>query len=257
MENVSASLDKIGDLLLPANDLTGAFQAFEEELEFDRKLYARDPDRVPQQNLVRLNRVADQLRRENDRAGAAKIYEESLAIDRRLSAGNLDDAAVQENYQSHAERLADLLLRIGNVAGAKKAYDDRFSGLARLIDIRRKSYLGGGRTKPAETALAGARGDATRVGLLSNHPREVVGYADEALKLDPGKRAIEANRATALLLSGRAAEAKAVYEALKKVPHPRDATLTWIAYVKDDLALLRRLGITNPDLEQVARELGI
>ena len=87
----------------------------------------------------------------------------------------------------------------------------------------------------------------------------MVGYADEALKLDPGKRAIEANRATALLLSGRAAEAKAVYEALKKVPHPRDATLTWID-VKDDLARLaasaRRL-LPKRTWSRVARELGI
>ena len=74
--------------------------------------------------------------------------------------------------------------------------------------------------------------------------------------LDPGKRAIETNRATALLLTGRASEARAVYDVLKTIPHPRDPRLTWIEYVKDDLALLRRLGITSPDLEQVAKELG-
>jgi hypothetical protein len=162
---------------------------------------------------------------------------------------------VQDNYQSHADKLADLMLAIGDVAGARRAYNDRFSGLARLIELRRKAYVGG-RTKQTEDSLTSSLGDATWVGLLSNHPAEVVSYADEALRLDPGKRAVETNRATALLLSGRVAEARAIYDALKKIPHPRDPRLTWIEYVKDDLALLRRLGVTTPDMEAVARELG-
>jgi hypothetical protein len=53
LEGVSASLDKIGDLMLQANDLAGAFNAFEEELEFDRKIYLRDQNRkLSQSNLV-------------------------------------------------------------------------------------------------------------------------------------------------------------------------------------------------------------
>ena len=255
--NVSASLDKIGGLLLQMNDLPGASVAFDEELEFDRKLYARNPNgKTAQQNLVfTLNRVADLSKRQYDRGRAARIYGESLGIDRQLSASYPDEASVQEKYASNAKQLADLLLAIANIEGAKAAYGDQFAGLMRLIYIRRKAFVAGGSTMPE--SLGVALGEATWAGLLSNHPREVIDLADDALKLDPTRFAVEVNRATALLLSGRVAEARTVYDKLGKTPHPNDARLSWIESVKEDLALLRRLGISNPDVEQVARDLGI
>ena len=255
-ENVSASLDKIGGLLLQMNDLSGASAAFDEELALDRKLLARNPSgKSTQENLVyTLNRVADLLRRQNDRGQAARIYEEALIIERQLSENNPDEASLHEKYAARAKQVADLWLEIANIEGARKAYDDQFSGLARLITIRRKTAADG---PSGVENLTKALSEATWAGLLSNHPREVIAFADDVLKLDPNRLAVETNRATALLLSGRVAEARAIYDKLSKIAHPNDARLTWIEYVKDDLALLRRLGITNPDVEQVVRDLGL
>ena len=201
-----------------------------------------------------LNRVDDVLRRQNDRVQAARTYEESLGIERQLSENYPDDASVQEKYASRAKQVAELWFEIANVDGARKAYDDQFAGLIRLIDIRRKAVADG---PSGPENLKEALSEATWAGLLSNHPREVIAFADDVLKLDPNRLAVETNRATALLLSGRVAEARAIYDKLSKIAHPNDARLTWIEYVKDDLALLRRLGITNPDVEQVVKDLGL
>jgi predicted Zn-dependent protease len=122
--------------------------------------------------------------------------------------------------------------------------------------IRRRAASDPG-NRQARADLIDAMSKATRAALLSNHPQEVITLADELLKLDSGQLTVGINRAHALLLTGRIADAKSIYEEGRRTRHPNDPQLTWIEYVKEDFAMLRRLGLADANLEQVARELGI
>jgi hypothetical protein len=72
--------------------------------------------------------------------------------------------------------------------------------------------------------------------------------SESAIKLTPNDLVPQGNRAHALMLLGRTAEAKAIYLAHKGEPLNGK---TWEEVVADDFALLRKAGITHPLMAEI------
>ncbi|MEA2988595.1 MAG: hypothetical protein QOG83_1306 [Alphaproteobacteria bacterium] len=261
MENVADALGKVGDVMLQAGSLEAARGAFEEELEIYRKLYARDANRKERQEslVASLNRNGDLQRRMGNIPAARKAYEESIQIDRKLAAANPGDATVQFNLQSHIDKVAGLLLEIGDIDGAKNAYAERLATLQRLIEIRRwvafKPHTAP--TKQAKDDIVGSLGTASWAALLVNRPRDAAIHAEEALKLDAAVLWIDINRAHAYLLTGRTADARKIYDVARKTPHQSLPNQTYLIYVKEDFTMLRKLGISTPEMAMIEKDYGI
>ena len=91
---VSVSLNKIGDLKLQSGDSAGALVAYEESLAIHRGLARTDPGNAEWQwNLsFDLNDVGDLKLQSGQTSEAPAAYEESLAIARDLAGSDLGNA---------------------------------------------------------------------------------------------------------------------------------------------------------------------
>ena len=127
LRNLSASLDKVGDLVLQAGNLAEARKAFEEEMEIDRGIYQRDAAiRVSGQNFAfSLARIADMQRRERNLEGSRKTYDDIFPIHRKLVMDFPDAAAILVTYQLHLTAFGDLLVQIGDREAAIAIYRER------------------------------------------------------------------------------------------------------------------------------------
>ncbi len=98
-------MNKIGDVLVSRNDLSGALSRYEEGLEIARRLMAADPSHAERARdvSVSVNKIGDVLRSRNDLSGALSRYEEGLEIARRLMAAD----------PSHAEHARDVSVSLG------------------------------------------------------------------------------------------------------------------------------------------------
>jgi TPR repeat protein len=110
---------------------------------------------------------------------------------------------------------------------------------------------------------AAAAGDKGALGSLSWHALFAREYAhaldaaERALKTDPSLLWIETNRAHALMLLGRAAEAREVYLAHRDKRIPNNANKLWQEGIAEDFAELRKAGIEHPQMAEIETALGI
>jgi hypothetical protein len=92
--------------------------------------------------------------------------------------------------------------------------------------------------------------------VLNNHPREAIDNANEALRLakqSPGSAWIRGNLAHGYLLNNQSDRARDIYLASRGENVNGD---NFEVSVFGDFAVLRRLGITSPQMEEIETLLG-
>src|SRR5262245_20119162 len=114
--DVSVSLDRVGDVRRETGDRAGALSAYEESLANLRKLAAADPSNADWQHgvSVSLEKVGDVRLRAGDRAGALSAHEESLAIKRKLAAADPGNAGWQRDLSVIFNKVGDVRLAAGD-----------------------------------------------------------------------------------------------------------------------------------------------
>lgn len=102
--------------------------------------------------------------------------------------------------------------------------------------------------KPGKRS-AGALANLSWHAILARKFPEALAAADRSITLDPSDRLVpETNRAHALMMLGRTAEAKAAYLANKGKPLQGK---TWELVIADDFATLRKAGIESPLMPEI------
>ena len=127
--DLSATLQRAGDVKFQAGDRAGAQSAYEESLTIDRALAEDTPGNAPAQRdlSVSLIKVGDVKLQAGDRAGAVGAYEESLAIRRTLAEAGPDNAEAQRDLSVSLDRIGNVNLQAGDRDGALAAYEENFA----------------------------------------------------------------------------------------------------------------------------------
>jgi hypothetical protein len=100
--------------------------------------------------------------------------------------------------------------------------------------------------------------EVTWFALLAKQFTEALTVAERAHSIFPKNLLIESRRAHALMFTGRADEAKALYLAHIGEPiRPRADNTLWERSIADDFADFREAGLTHPMMADVEKELGI
>lgn len=256
--DVSATLRKVAELSINANDLKNALDLYQERLKIDREtsvLVFEGRGSDLQNMSIDLGKIAAIQSVLGQAVDARKNYEESLAVDRGLADKNYDNIELQQRISSTFFKVADLQLADNDVAGAKKSYQDALAADLQRADVTRFAYLKEvSATTKANVVIA--YGSVAWSAVLAAKPQDAAFHAEAALRLDRSKSWIDINRAHAYLFLGRFDEAKEIYLARKDVKTD-DNSATFADDIRNDFDLLGRLGHAVPDLARMRKELGL
>ena len=125
LQNVAATLEKVGDLKRDQGDGAAALAAYEEMLANDRKFAAEIDNPDWQRNLgYSLERIGKVKLDAGDRAGAIALYEESLTIRRTLVKAVPRDERYRQDLAATLEWLGDVKRNGDDAAGALALYEE-------------------------------------------------------------------------------------------------------------------------------------
>jgi len=254
--DISATLQKVAELNIKANDLQNALDLYQERLKIDRQtsdLFLERNSSDFHNISIDLGKIAGIQSVLGKTADARKNYEESLALDRRRAVDNDDDIETQERIGTTLSRIAVFQMAGDDIAGAQKSFQDAYAADMQRAELTRSAF----RKDVNETSRANivnAYGSVSWSANLAGAPQVAATHAENALKFDPAQTWIDVNRAHAYLLLGRFDEAKAIYLA-KKDLKTNNAAETFADSIRDDFELLGRLS-NVPDLARMRKELG-
>ncbi len=122
--DISASHNRIGNMLLAHGDGPGALAAFRKGLAITEILAAPDPaNTLGQRDLsVGYNKIGDVLLAQGDGAGALAAFRKGLAIAETLAARDPANTMWQRDLSVSHDRIGDVLLAQGGWAGALAAF---------------------------------------------------------------------------------------------------------------------------------------
>lgn len=255
--DVSSTLDKIGDLKNNLGDRQGALETYQQELEVDRQISGLEfgVTATDQTNIsLDLRAIALLQEQLGDDAGALKSYQESLEIYRPYADRQPDNGPLQQRFASTAGSIGQLQLKSGNVDAAKKSFVDALAAQVRAADV---AYVAALKDASKKKDVVNPYGHVAWYSLLANQAQRAANYAQAALKVNSSQTWINVNLAHAYLLLGRYDDAKAIYLKVKDTPHSSNDKRTYAADIRDDLDIFRKLGITTPDFDRIASEIGI
>ena len=163
--DISVSLEKVGDVQAALGDPAAARASHEESLAIARRLAARNPsDAGAARNLwVSLNKVGDVQVVLGDLAGASASYEEGLPIARRLAALDPTNPGPSRDLALSLTEIGDVQVARGDLAGALASYEESLAIGRRLVaqdpsDAGAARDLSVGLNKVGDVTMA--RGDA-------------------------------------------------------------------------------------------------
>jgi predicted Zn-dependent protease len=110
--------------------------------------------------------------------------------------------------------------------------------------------------KPGKETAANLLGVAWYALLARDFPK-ALSVSERAHAFDPKNLAIETNRAHALMFLGREKEAKALYLAYKGKRVPEQDNKTWDQVVDEDFAEFAKIGLNNPLIAKIEKELDV
>jgi TPR repeat protein len=150
------------------------------------------------------------------------------------------------------------------------AYLERLSireaeGAGRYGDALQLAEARAAREEAAETKRQGrpgeetaqAVGDLAWYAVLAGQFTKALGAAERAHALLPDNLSIEADRAYALMFSGRGDESEAIYLAHKGQRMSDQDSKLWESVIAKDFAELRKAGLTHPMMADIEQKLGV
>ncbi|MCC0011973.1 MAG: toll/interleukin-1 receptor domain-containing protein [Rhodobiaceae bacterium] len=136
LEDISASLNRIGNIRLSEGDTSGALAAYEESLAISRKLLMHDPEVAKWQRglSISLNKVGETRLKQGDAKGALEVYEESLVIRRKRARAARENTQSQRDLAVSLNAIGGLRMRAGDSSGALKVYEENLKIIQELLN---------------------------------------------------------------------------------------------------------------------------
>lgn len=257
LRDLSLALDRVGNVLRDTSDYRGALKYFEEELSVDRSFAVRAPENLTALSDLQwtLNKLADFVRqRLGDRVAARKYLEEIIGVDRRLVDRQPANKDRHRRLKDDLTKLVNLLLELNDPAAARDAYGQILAGAERWLGVARDNFKKSS-NDANRSDLVQAYGDAGWNGILAGRAAEAATHLEAALALNPDTPWNTVNLGHAYLFLGRYAEAMKLYGSVKERHRSEDGKRTYAHEIKDDFGIFRRLGLNQPDMARVEREL--
>jgi tetratricopeptide (TPR) repeat protein len=126
--DLSVSLTNLGDVQVQAGDFAGAQQLFAQSLRIRERLVAANPGSAQAQSDVSFNleKLGDVEVQAGDLAGAQQLFTQALEIREQFAAANPSaasiDAQAQRDLFFNLEKLGDLQVQAGDLAGAQQRF---------------------------------------------------------------------------------------------------------------------------------------
>src|SRR5262249_61177173 len=246
--DLAVAYKEIGDVQVARGDLTGALKSYRDSLAIAGRLAQSDPgNAIWQRDLsVSFTKVGEVLQAQGDLAGALKSHRTSHAIAERLAQSDPGNAGWQYDLSVMFEKLGGVQVAQGDLAGALTSYRDSFAIRKRLAQLD----PGNAGWQRALSASIKKLGGVAYNLVLAGDFKQGLSVADEAIALAPATIWIYANRAHALMLLGRVAEARALYLSFRGTTKVIDDK-SWETIVLDDFAELRQAGITHSLMDEI------
>jgi tetratricopeptide (TPR) repeat protein len=257
LRDLSLALDRVGNVLRDTGDLQGALKYFEEEVAMDRSFVARTRNDLTALGDLQwtLNKVSDFVRqRLSDRAAARKYLEELVGVDRRLVDRQPSNRDRHRKLKDDLTKLVNLLLEMKEPAAARATYGEIFTATERWLGVAKENFMDAA-TDGNREELVRAYGDAGWNGILAGRPSDAIAHIEAALSINPETPWNTVNLGHAYLFAGRYAEAIKLFSSVKDRRRSEDGKRTYADEIRDDFAIFRRLGLTQPDFARVEREL--
>jgi tetratricopeptide (TPR) repeat protein len=191
---------------------------------------------------ISYERVGDVLKEQGNFTSALHAFWEGLAIDKRIAGADPDNGGLQGDLSISYAKVGDVLLAQGDLADALKYYQNSFDILKALGEN--------------EEEAIGMLGSLAYKFTLASDFTKALETADEAIALAPdtdNKIWIDGNRAHALMLLGRADEARAIYLQYRGKTNVLDEK-SWETVVLNDFAEMRKAGIIDPLMNEIEKK---
>jgi tetratricopeptide (TPR) repeat protein len=244
--------EKIGDVLREQDKTADALPSYREAFDIISALAKKDPGNALWQ--IGLSIIDERLGSASlalgDPAAALTDFENSEAIVESLKGLHQIASTTAPDLPSLRDQLIAtlraLVVQKLNAADAPGA----LAAAREEVAVARRIYAAAAPdAADAKTGLAQALGSLSWELILNKRTQEALDSAMESLKLDPTLLFVQMNRAHALLLLGHFDEASAIYVANKDKKFDNGKVFADI--VRDDFALLRKLGIDTPDMKRI------
>ena len=176
---------------------------------------------------------------------------DSLEIQYRLAKSDPGNALWQRDLAISYDNVGDVQVKQGDLAGTLKSYR---AGLA----IRQALVANGGNNVQWQKDLQfsiGRIGDLAFTFILARDFDNALQSVDQVILLAPDEVWLYANRAHALMFLGREDEARALY--LRYRDEKDVLGKPWGTVILEDFAELRKAGLTNSLMEEIAKCLSV
>jgi tetratricopeptide (TPR) repeat protein len=243
----------VAGVLEVQHDLSGALAGYRAALDINDRLAKNDPSNADWQSNVFFwhSKVGGALLEQGGVAGALSSHRAALGIAERFAKLDPASADWQQRLSWSHSNVAEALYANGDGAGALAGWRIALATAeARAGAVEQEETKNGGRPgKKTAEALGGMAAYA----LFARDFRKGVTAAERAHALAPDVIWPDINRASALMLLGRAREARALFLA-----HKGKSTLgdPWATVVASDFRNLRGAGLAHPMMRQVEAALG-
>jgi TPR repeat protein len=203
-----------------------------------------------------------------DPALARRWFERAAAGGLQSSMVRLADLEAAENNAAKAREWLEKAAALGNTtAKARLAEMDIMALFAagKFAEALKAEIPHAAQVEAEEIARDGKPGfqtarDLNRVAWFALFARDfalALSSAERAAALLPNDPGVEANRAHALMMLDRTAEARKLYLARRGRPAAPGSGKTWETVIAEDFRELRQAGITHPLMAEVERELRV
>jgi tetratricopeptide (TPR) repeat protein len=250
--DLSVANNKVADMLLAQGKAEDALSAYRKALAIRQKLAASDPDNATWQRDVAIsnNEIGIALTQENKLDEALAAFQQGLAIERKLVAKDRNNTEWQRDLYLSDITIGQTLARQRKLDAALKDFRDG----AAVATAELKAHPGDGNWQNMLQYGAEQIGALSYSLVLNREFPLALEAADQAISLSPKTLWFYSNRAHALMFVGRTDEARALYlknRGQKNVFQQK----SWDTVIAEDFAELRKVGLTNPLMDEIAKQL--
>ena len=245
-----ASYTHVGDVQA-AQDLPAALTSYEASLAIAERLAKSDPSNTDwQRNLsVAYDNEGIIQEAQGNTPAALTSYQASLTIVDRLATSDPSNASWQRGLVVSYNHVGDVLVAQGDSVAALTSYQASLTIVDRLAKSDPSNAVWQHDVQYAIDKL----GNRSYSFLLRKEFTIALKTVDMAISFAPGQIWLYTNRADALMFLDRTQEAQALYLKYRNEKDVQDGK-PWTAIVLEDFADLRKLGLSNPLMDEIERQ---
>jgi tetratricopeptide (TPR) repeat protein len=246
LRELRETLERFGELKSVTEDYAGAVGAYREGLDVASKWWDGHPASktraIAKFWLMRgYLLLSDSQLQLGNKADALAAVQEGLDFVRKIASEAVGVRQAQDDLVTLWRAVANVKLRVGDPVGALAASKEGLEIARSLAEDKTDNN--------AQRSLVDVLSETAVATLLVKDYASSLRLSEEAISLEPERLWLQATRAHALMLLGRADEARTIY--LKYRGKSVDDKQIWEQAIESDFKELRKNGINNQLMENV------